>query len=63
MRFIKVNEAAKELGVSETFLRRAEGKGKIPQAKRDVNGWRVYSSDDLADLRRILQPTEYESKG
>jgi DNA-binding transcriptional MerR regulator len=57
MNLMKVNEAARELGVSEAWLRRAEGRGRIPMARRDINGWRVYSEEDIAALRAVLVPT------
>ena len=57
MRLLKVNEAARELGVSEAWLRRAEGRVGIPKARRDVNGWRVYTAEDIAKLRAVLLPT------
>ena len=47
-----VNEAARLLGVSESFLRRAEKKGRIPKARRDMNGWRVYNREE----NRVLFP-------
>jgi len=53
-RVLKVSEAARELQRSERWLRKAEAEGKIPTAKRDLNGWRVYSSEDLAKLRELL---------
>ena len=57
MKFLLVNEAARELGVSEAWLRRAEGRVGVPKAKRDINGWRVYTGEDIATLRAILRPT------
>lgn len=39
----RVSEVARELQPSERWLREAEKKGKIPKAKRDLNGWRVYT--------------------
>jgi len=54
MQIMRVNEAARELGCSETFLRRAEQRGKIPKARRDINGWRVYSLQDIAKLKGLL---------
>ncbi len=57
MRLLRVNEVARELGVSESWLRRAEQAGRIPRARRDMNGWRVYSDDDIAKLRELLVPT------
>ena len=41
MPLLRVNKVARELGVSETWLRRAEQQGRIPKARRDMNGWRV----------------------
>lgn len=55
-RFKRVSEVARELGCSEAWLRRAEGK-KIPQARRDLNGWRVYNEQDITRLRELLIPT------
>lgn len=53
----RVAEAARELRCSEAFLREAEKRGKLPKAKRDLNGWRVYTEDDLEHLREILIPS------
>ncbi len=66
MRIYRVNEAARELGCSEAWLRRAERKGRIPQARRDLNGWRVYNEHDIAQLRELLTPSngmEEKTKG
>ena len=57
MRLLKVHEVARELGCSETWLRRAEQRGHIPKARRDLNGWRVYTVADVAVLRELLSPT------
>jgi DNA-binding transcriptional MerR regulator len=53
-RLINVCEAARELGMSEDWLRLAEKKGKIPKARRDLNNWRVYSQEDIAMIKKIL---------
>ena len=60
MRLLRVNQAARELGISEAWLRRAEKSGRIPQARRDVNGWRVYTEEDVVALRQVLFPTVLE---
>jgi len=57
MRLYRVNEVARELGCSEAWLRRAERDGRIPQARRDMNGWRVYDQYDITRLREFLIPT------
>ena len=56
MELRNVTRAAPELNVAESWLRRAEQRGLIPRARRDQNGWRVYSEDDIAELRRLLIP-------
>ena len=55
-RLMRVNEVARELQVSESWLRRAEGRGRISKARRDMNGWRIYSESDIAALRLVLVP-------
>ena len=54
---LRVNEAARESGVSEAWLRRSKRTGRIPMARRDLNGWRVYTEADVAVLRELLFPT------
>ena len=49
-----VAEVARALGVSEAFLRGGEKKGKLPKARRDFNSWRVYTSKDIDNLRKLL---------
>lgn len=60
MRKMKVNEAARALDVSETWLRRAESRGIIPKARRDFNGWRVYTQEDIDSLRRMVESNNPE---
>ena len=61
MGLMRVNEVARELQVSESWLRRAESRGRIPKARRDMNGWRVYSQADIAVLRQMLVPAAAEA--
>ena len=55
-KFLRVNDAADELGISGSWLRRAEKRGHIPSAKRDLNGWRIYTEADVALLREKFFP-------
>ncbi len=59
---LTVSQAARELGRSEKWLRNAERMGRIPKARRDLNGWRVYTSEDIAKLYELIvgsgNPTE-----
>jgi DNA-binding transcriptional MerR regulator len=58
MKLFRVSETARELGISEAWLRRAEKSGRIPKARRDLNKWRVYSQEELELIRTLLLPTE-----
>ena len=58
MRVLRVNEAAREIGISETRLRRSELEGRIPRARRDVNGWRYYTEEDLEAIRNTMFPED-----
>jgi DNA-binding transcriptional MerR regulator len=51
---LTVSEAARELRRSERWLRDAERRGKIPKARRDLNGWRVYTIEDIAKLKELI---------
>lgn len=62
-KLFRVNQAARELGISEAWLRRAELSRRIPKANRDINGWRVYTEEDIATLRRMLFPFSDPGEG
>jgi DNA-binding transcriptional MerR regulator len=61
-RLLMVSEAARELGRSADWLREAEKKGKLPKARRDLNGWRVYTEEDLQRLRKLLVPSDEKAE-
>jgi DNA-binding transcriptional MerR regulator len=46
-----ISEAARKLGLSVDWLRQGEKRGSLPLARRDRNGYRYYTSEDLARLR------------
>ena len=48
----RIGEAARRLGVTPYYLRTLESQGRIPPARRDLNG-RVYSEFDVALLRAM----------
>ena len=52
----RVSEVAREVARSERWLREAEKRGKIPKALRDMNGWRVYTEEDIERLKALLVP-------
>lgn len=47
-----IGEAASRLGVTPRYLRMLEAGGKIPPARRDLNG-RVYSPADILLLKAM----------
>ena len=47
-----IGEAAQQLGVTPKHLRVLEREGRIPPARRDLNG-RIYSGFDIALLRSM----------
>jgi DNA-binding transcriptional MerR regulator len=49
---VHISEAAKRLSVTPQHLRMLEWQGRIPQARRDLNG-RIYSDFDIALLKSL----------
>lgn len=50
-----ITEVASELGVTTKTITRWERAGKIKQAKRDWRGWRIYSPEDLEDMKNVVE--------
>jgi DNA-binding transcriptional MerR regulator len=46
-----LTQAAKEIGVSSVTLRRWLRMKKVAEVKRDRNGWRVFSDDDITRIK------------
>ncbi len=57
-RIYSISEAARKLGLSAAWLREGEKRGSLPRARRDRNGYRYYTHEDLKRLRnrRLLEP-------
>lgn len=49
-RTYKISEAARELGISAEWLRAGEKRGFFPPARRDRNGHRYYTREDVDRL-------------
>jgi len=52
---VTVGEAAQQLGVDPTTLRRWEKRGRV-RPLRDYRGWRFYRPEDIERLRRWREP-------
>jgi putative resolvase len=50
-RIYSISEAARELGLSADWLRQGEKRGSFPPARRDRNGYRYYTHEDIERLR------------
>jgi transposase-like protein len=48
----RISEAARELGLSAEWLRQGEKRGSLPPARRDRNGHRYYTPEDIQRLRK-----------
>jgi len=55
-RVLMVSQVARQLNRSERWLREAEKRGSIPRARRDLNGWRIYTKEDIKRLKALLIP-------
>lgn len=49
---VHISEAARQLSVTPYYLRTLEWQGRIPPARRDLNG-RIYSEFDIALLKSM----------
>ena len=50
-----ITDLAKELGVTTKTIVRWEKAGKVKRAKRDWRGWRIYSKNELDELRNLVE--------
>ena len=50
---LTITDVAEKIGVVPKTIIRWEKSGKVRKAKRDWRGWRVYSSDELSELREF----------
>lgn len=48
-----ITQAARLVGVSAKTIRRWEDAGKVPTARKDWRGWRVYFPEDVERLARF----------
>ena len=55
--YVRVQEAAKILGVAPNTVRAWGAAGKIPEFRHPVNKHRLYRCDDLANLLQSIEKT------
>ena len=56
MKMLTKTEVAAELGISPSTLIRYIRGGVLPEPRRNpINGWRIWTREELAELTRQLQ--------
>lgn len=51
---MRINDAATKLGVSRDWLRDLEERGLIPAPRRDRNGHRRFSEEELQEIQAVI---------
>lgn len=54
---MRIGNVSKRVGTSTSWLRKLEHQGKIPRARRDRNGHRRYTPEDVDRIRRVIYPS------
>ena len=52
---LSITEVAEQLGVTTKTITRWEKAGKVKRAKRDWRGWRVYSAEELTQMKSLVE--------
>ena len=52
---LSITQVAEQLGITTKTITRWEKAGKIKHAKRDWRGWRVYSPEDVQQMKSFVQ--------
>ena len=52
---LTITEAAIRVGVSSKTILRWEKAGRIPRAKRDWRGWRVFTEQQVQEMSRFRE--------
>ena len=52
---LTITDVAEKLGVTTKTITRWEKAGKVKKAKRDWRGWRVYSQEEVDELKGLVE--------
>ncbi len=52
---LTITAVAEQLGVTTKTITRWEKAGKVKRAKRDWRGWRVYTSEEVEELKGLVE--------
>lgn len=57
-RVFSIQEAAENVGISKTTLHRWLRRGKVPEPRRDRNGWRIFTAQEVEAIRLCVEETK-----
>ena len=52
---LSITDVAEQLGVTTKTITRWEKAGKVKRAKRDWRGWRVYSPEEVEQMKSFVE--------
>ena len=52
---LSITDIAQSLGITPKTIMRWERAGRVKRAKRDWRGWRVYSPQDLEEMKALVE--------
>ena len=59
VKYFRTTEAARNIGISRSTLLRWLGQGRVEvPVRRDRNGWRVFTAEDVAALKDAAEHLE-----
>ncbi|NUM25884.1 MAG: MerR family transcriptional regulator [Candidatus Buchananbacteria bacterium] len=61
--YYRLQDILREIDRNKTTLIRWEEEGLIPKASRDSRGWRCYTKEQVEEILRLVQETDYFRKG
>ncbi len=53
-----IQEVAENVGVSKATLHRWLRRGRVAEPKRDRNGWRVFTAQEVEAIRSCVEETK-----
>ncbi len=60
-RVFSIQEVAENVGVSKTTLHRWLRRGRVPEPRRDRNGWRIFTAQEVEAIRSCVEETKRAS--
>lgn len=58
-RLYKIKDVALRIDRSILTIKRWEKQGYIPEARKDSRGWRIYTEEEVQEILRLVNDTNY----